>query len=33
MTAAVGELDPPPEVADALLAYFAMGAEAVRNRD
>jgi hemoglobin len=33
MTAAVAEMDPSPEVADALLAYFAMGAEAVRNRD
>jgi hemoglobin len=33
MAAAVAEMDPSPEVADALLAYFAMGAEAVRNRD
>jgi truncated hemoglobin YjbI len=33
MRAAVAELDPSPEVADALLEYFDMGAEAVRNRD
>ena len=33
MRAAVAELDPPPEVARALLEYFDMGAEAVRNRD
>jgi hemoglobin len=33
MTAAVDEMSSPPEVNDALLAYFRMGAEAVRNRD
>ena len=33
MRAAVAELDPSPEVAHALLEYFDMGAEAVRNRD
>lgn len=33
MRAAVAELDPPREVARALLEYFHMGAEAVRNRD
>ena len=33
MTAAVAEMDPPPEIARTLLDYFAMGAEAVRNRD
>jgi hemoglobin len=32
MTAAVGEMDPPPDVARALLDYFATGAEAMRNR-
>jgi hemoglobin len=33
MTAAVAEMDPPPDVARALVSYFEMGAEAVRNRD
>jgi hemoglobin len=33
MRAAVAELDPSPEVAHALLEYFDMGAEAVRNQD
>jgi hemoglobin len=33
MRAAVEELDPPREVRGDLLAYFEMGAEAVRNRD
>lgn len=32
MTAAVGEMDPPPDVARALLDYFSTGAEAMRNR-
>jgi truncated hemoglobin YjbI len=33
MRATVAELDPSPEVVHALLEYFDMGAEAVRNRD
>jgi hemoglobin len=33
MRAAVDEADPPPEVRGALLQYFEMGAEALRNRD
>ena len=33
MRAAVAELAPPPEVADALERYFAHAAEAMRNRD
>lgn len=33
MRAAVAELGPPPEVADALERYFDMAAEAMRNRD
>ena len=32
MRAAVEDLDPPEEIARPLLEYFAMGAEAVRNR-
>lgn len=32
MRAAVAELDPPPGVAGRLLDYFAMSAEAMRNR-
>ena len=32
MRAAVDAMDPPPEAATALLEYFAMGAEAMRNR-
>lgn len=33
MRAAVAELDPPPGVAEQLLRYFEMGAEAMRNTD
>ncbi|MEO8274042.1 MAG: globin [Chloroflexota bacterium] len=33
MRAAVAELDPSPGVAERLLRYFEMGAEAMRNRD
>ncbi len=33
MRAAMESLDPPPNVAEALLRYFEMGAEAVRNLD
>ena len=33
MREAIGELAPPPEVREALLQYFEMGAEALRNRD
>jgi hemoglobin len=33
MRAAVESLDPPQHVADALLRYFEVGAEAMRNRD
>lgn len=33
MRAAVAELAPPAEVADALERYFDMAAEAMRNRD
>ena len=33
MSAAVGEMDAPHESAGALIDYFEMGAEAVRNRD
>ena len=33
MTAAVDDLDPAPEVREALVGYFQMGAEALRNRD
>jgi hemoglobin len=33
MRAALTELAPPPEVADALERYFANAAEAMRNRD
>ena len=33
MRAAVDELAPPPEIREALLQYFEMGAEALRNRD
>jgi hemoglobin len=33
MRAAVAALDPPPAVAAALLEYFEMAAEALRNRD
>ena len=32
MRAAVEQLDPPEDIARPLLEYFAMGAEAVRNR-
>jgi hemoglobin len=33
MRAAIGQLAPPPDVADELERYFAMAAEAMRNRD
>jgi len=33
MRAAVDAMDPPPEVRDALLAYFDMAAESMRNSD
>jgi len=33
MRAAVAELDPPPEVAEAFERYFAYAAEAMRNAD
>jgi truncated hemoglobin YjbI len=33
MRASLDELDPPSEVREALLQYFEMGAEALRNRD
>ena len=33
MGGAVAEVAPPPAVADRLLAYFEMAAEAMRNRD
>jgi len=33
MRAAITELDPPPDVADALERYFEPAAEAMRNRD
>lgn len=33
MRAALAELDPPRRVADQLLRYFEMGAEAMRNRE
>lgn len=33
MRAAVADLDPPLPVADRLLRYFDMGAEAMRNTD
>ena len=33
MRAAVEAMDPPPEAADALIAYLEMAAEAMRNRD
>ena len=33
MRAAVTAVDPPPEAAERLRAYFEMGAEAMRNRD
>ncbi len=33
MRAALGELSPPADVADALERYFAAAAEAMRNRD
>jgi hemoglobin len=33
MTAAVDDLEPAPEVRGALVGYFRMGAEALRNRD
>ena len=33
MRAAITELDPPPDVADALERYFEQAAEAMRNRD
>jgi len=33
MTGAVDELNPAPEVREALVTYFQMGAEALRNRD
>jgi hemoglobin len=33
MRAALGELAPPPEVAEALERYFCTAAEAMRNRD
>jgi hemoglobin len=33
MRSAIESLGPPPHVADALLRYFDMGAEAMRNRD
>jgi hemoglobin len=32
MRAALESLDPPPEVAEAMAAYFGMSAEAMRNR-
>jgi hemoglobin len=32
MRAAVGAMDPPEDIARALLEYFDMGAEAMRNR-
>ena len=33
MRAAVEALSPPPEIAQALLQYFEVGAEALRNQD
>jgi hemoglobin len=33
MRAAVAWLDPPPQVASALIEYFEMAAESLRNRD
>jgi truncated hemoglobin YjbI len=33
MRSAVDELSPTPEVRQALLQYFEMAAEALRNRD
>jgi hemoglobin len=33
MRAAVADVAPPPDVADELERYFAMAAEAMRNRD
>jgi hemoglobin len=33
MRAAIGDLGPPPEVADALERYFENAAEAMRNRE
>lgn len=33
MRAAVASMQPPPAVADRLLGYFDMAAEAMRNRD
>jgi truncated hemoglobin YjbI len=33
MRAAVDAMGPPPEVRDALLAYFDMAAESMRNSD
>ncbi len=33
MRAAIAELAPPADVADALERYFATAAEAMRNRD
>jgi hemoglobin len=33
MTAAVDDLDPGPEVREAVATYFEMAAEALRNRD
>jgi hemoglobin len=33
MTAAVGEMDPAPQVAEALTSYFGWAAEGLRNRD
>ena len=33
MHAAIGELDPPPAIADRLTEYFAFAAESMRNQD
>jgi hemoglobin len=33
MRASIDELAPPPDVRDALLQYFDMAAEALRNQD
>jgi len=33
MSEAVHQLEPPPSVASRLVAYFALAAEAMRNRD
>jgi hemoglobin len=33
MRAAIASMQPPPDIADRLLGYFDMAAEAMRNRD